>query len=162
MGPQKLPLSVLLALGLASCGDCGIGDEPDPRPCLSIAPDVLGPCLTDVEDPPVADEPPPDEEPPREFCLSIVPPPDEEPPADVCLSVEIEPDPEPPLRPCLSLRPPHLPEPGSLPVCLSEDVEPEPADDGGSDAGTERAPGERVALLGRLGDRLPADVLERL
>ena len=153
---SKLPLSVLVALGLASCGACGPGDDSDPRPCLSIAPDpdLLGPCLK------VDEGPPPEESIPeleQAVCLSELPDaepePEPEPPADVCLSIAPPPDPDPPLRPCLSIRPPvppPIPEP-----------QPTQDEDGSGDASTE-GQDERVAVMAGLEDRLPTDVLERL
>lgn len=174
MAREKLPLSVLVALGLSSCGTCR------PGVCLSIARDDEGgeelrPCLSVL--PPT--DPPPDAPPdaPPDVCLSIAPPPEglpPEPPTHPCLSPPIpelgdppEPEavPDDPPRPCLSMRwdppPPPEPDPETLQICLSEDLDPEELDDGG--AALEIPPGqERLALLERLGDALPVDVRERL
>lgn len=57
MDPKKLPVTVLLALGLAGCGEKEVDSA---GPCLSIAPDdtaddsgaddSAGPCLSPVDD----------------------------------------------------------------------------------------------------------------
>ena len=168
MGSDKLPLSVLLALGLSSCGTCRPdGGAGQPEVCLSIAPTHEGPCLS-PEPPP---EPPPPEEPPDappEVCLSIAVPPDEAPPIPEVEPGEPETEPDDPPRPCLSVRweppppPPEDPEdPETLPVCLSEDLEPE--DEGDGSSSVEPAPGhERQAVLERLEGVIPSDVRERL
>ncbi len=182
MARDKLPFTVLVALGLASCGTCrpGVclsiavdpeedqGDAEDIGLCLSILPpDEIGdgpiePCLEAMPDDLV--------EPPVHPCLSPpVEPLPEEPRPDVCLSVAPPPDIDDPPRPCLSIRrpePPPVPDdevdPETLQICLSEDMDPEPAEDDGG-AALERAPAdERVALLERLGDALPDDVRRRL
>jgi len=184
MAREKLPLSVLVALGLASCGTCrpgvclSIAADPEGgeelRPCLSFVPtddpeqeieaeDPAGVCLSMEPDP----EPPP---PPRAGpCLSppyrpLPPVPDDEPPIP---EVEDPHDADPP-RPCLSIRRPEPPlppdpevDPETLQICLSEDIELDWEDDGAS--ALEPVPGEeRLALLERLGDALPRDVRERL
>ncbi|MCB9791221.1 MAG: hypothetical protein H6741_00685 [Alphaproteobacteria bacterium] len=51
MDPQKLPIAVLLALGLSACGE----KEVDSGPCLSAwdsdsGDDTAGPCLTPSDD----------------------------------------------------------------------------------------------------------------
>ncbi len=174
MSPSKLPLSVLLALGLVSCGEPDAEDEGDARPCLSVMPDpeVVGPCLSPPDDPPP--EPPPVEDPEaipeleKQACLTLLPEPEPEPEPepvpDVCLSVMPDPDPDTPLRPCLSIRPPlPPPDPEASKICLSEDLDPEPeaAEDGGSDLGNQGVD-EHLAVLERLEDRLPEDVRRRL
>lgn len=173
MAPDRLPLSVLVALGLASCGPCRLGVCLSPIPRDQEGDEQLRPCLS------VA---PPQEEPPDappDVCLSIAPPPEPEPPIpepEPPIPEAIDPEAEPtqpetlpddPPRPCLSVRweppprPPDEPDPETLPVCLSEDMDPEGEDDGAS--ALEPTPGaERVAVLERLGDALPADVRERL
>jgi hypothetical protein len=161
MPRDPLPLSVLLALGLTGCNSCR------PGVCLSIAQDpevedVSHPCLSFVPDPPPEEEVESEEAPePRAGpCLSIAPLHLDLDHQRVCLSeeqdLEGEPDappclseePEPALEPCLSVRP--VPAPPS---------EEEAAGDG--DAALD-ADDERLALLERLGEALPADVRRRL
>ncbi len=169
MAHEKLPLSVLLALGLAGCAGC--------RACVCLSPvmdqeggEELRPCLSFVPvepEPPVEPDPPP--EAPPDVCLSIAPPEEPPPPipeADEPSAPETVPD-DPP-RPCLSVRweppprPPDEADPETLPVCLSEDLDPEEL--GGDGASTlEPEPGvERVALLGRMDGVIPLDVLRQL
>jgi hypothetical protein len=174
MPRDPLPLSVLLALGLASCGPC-LSPVPA-QPCLSFLPpeepeEPVAPCLS-------IEEPPP--ETPPQPCLSIAPPP-EDPPVRPCLSVrplepppipEIEEEPTalgelPPPRPgpCLSMRRPDPhpePDPETLQICLSEDVEPEPSEPEAGASLEGRAPEERRAVLARLAGIMPEDVLRKL
>lgn len=79
--PNRLPQSVILALGLSGCPDCG---STHLGPCLSPpAPDTdVGPCLS--EEPPQPDP-----------CLVTLPPPEPEPELGPCLSPPAEPTPPP-------------------------------------------------------------------
>jgi hypothetical protein len=161
---ERLPLSVLAALGLASCGPCLTPVQP--QPCLSVLP---------------PEEPEAPEEPPPQPCLSVVRPEEPEPVVQPCL----EAPPEPPPQPCLSFAPPEIQEviPEAVPQpCLSEvpvepeppprpclsvrlpvpPPEPEPADDDGASAVDLPVVDERVALLEQLGAVIPEDVLRRL
>ena len=110
MAPDRLPLSVLVALGLASCGPCRLGVCLSPIPRDQEGDEQLRPCLS------VA---PPQEEPPDappDVCLSIAPPPEPEPPIpepEPPIPEAIDPEAEPtqpetlpddPPRPCLSVR----------------------------------------------------------
>ncbi len=190
MARVKLPLSVLVALGLVSCGTCRPGvclsiiADPDQdqeggeemRPCLSVLPpeepedefvidDPMDVCLS-VEAEPELEPPPPPRAGP---CLSAPYRPSPPDPHDAPPIPEVEQPPEAdPPRPCLSIRRPDPPpppdpevDPETLQICLSEDVELDGDDDGG--ASVDPTPGEdRLAVLERLGDALPPDVRERL
>jgi hypothetical protein len=182
MGTDKLPLSVMLALGLAGCAGCNAcvcltpipqDDEggEELRPCLSMLPPeeppdddepIVGPCLSEI-DPGDGVEPEPRTGP----CLA---PPYEPPVEPDPVIPEAEPEvlPEDPPRPCLSVRweppprPPDEVDPETLQICLSEDLDPEGAEgDGG--AALQPADGSgRVAVLDRMAGVIPGDVLRRL
>jgi hypothetical protein len=162
MPRDPLPLSVLLALGLANCNSCR------PGVCLSIAQD---PEVEDISQP----------------CLSFVPdvPPEEgvedgQEGEGTEAGDEVEAPPEPRPGPCLSIRMPDLDDVDHQRICLSEDVDfepdvqpclseeappdPPPVEEGAEGDGDASLDGddERLALLERLGDTLPADVRDRL
>lgn len=170
MDRSKLPLSLLVALGLAP--EACTTKEPRAHPCLS-APIDDGKLPPDgKQDPPVdaclkvmPPEPPPD--PPVGPCLEFA-----EPPADVCLSPLPE-DPDPPVGPCLRVMPDRRPDPPVGPclkvmqpeppvdVCLS--VRPEPPRDRPPrkpDGGM--ASSSRHQIIERVRAALPPDVAARL
>ena len=154
MDRSKLPLSLLVALGLAPeacttkdpkvhpCLSAPVDDTkppPEPKdpaelgPCLMIAaPPEVGPCLEVVE-------------PPNTPCLSPPadpPPTKEDPLIGPCLKVAA---PDPPVGPCLSVRK----DPGKRP-------KPEPDASGGM---ASRSRGE---VIERVRAALPPDVAARL
>jgi hypothetical protein len=113
---SKLPLSLLVALGLAP--EACTTKDPNAHPCLNIAeppiekqapdpkeqpvgpclmvvaPDEVGPCLEVAEPPP--DPPPPKEDPPVGPCLKVAAP---DPPVGPCLSVPKSKAPRPEAKP---------------------------------------------------------------
>jgi hypothetical protein len=153
---SKLPLSLLIALGLAP--EACTTKDPKAHPCLSAPADdgkpppdrtdvPLGPCLK------VA--PPPEVGP----CLEVV-----EPPANACLQPVDDPPPtkeDPPVGPCLKVAPPDSPvgpcllvlEPGSAP-------QPKKKKKGGASGGM--ASRSRNEIIERVRAALPPDVAARL
>ena len=154
MDRSKLPLSLLVALGLAPEG-CTTKD-PKTHPCLSAPMDSgkppddppVGPCLKvaptdDPKDAPVGPclkvQPPPEDD--VGPCLEVMPPPTkEDPPVGPCLRVR---QPEPPMEPCLSIAPPKTKPPK------------------GAAAGG-MASHSRDEVIDRVRDALPPDVAARL